>query len=798
MTLIILSGSDFKKSCGDGVKAVGSRYRFTEALVDTLHVGGQARVVAPGTDRGERKTALIARELARYKIDIAAISETHLCGCGELCEPLGGYTYYWSGRPDGERAGNGVGFAIRNKLARDLSDLPEAVNDRLMTLRKPIARNKYVHLFSAYAPTIPSPLPSPDEDKEAFYQQLRLALDAVPRHDKIILLGDFNARVGTDHDLWVGVLGKHGIGSCNDNGTRLLSLCAELDISITNTFFRFSDKFRTSWMHPRSKHWHLLDYVIVRRKDLRDVLITRAMRGALDWTEHRLIRSKIRLVLKAPRRTSHKVPSKLAFSKLINSTELGNKVDSEFAACAPQTEFCSIEDEWRYFAKNLHGCIISTIGKPVTRNQDWFDAFDDDIKLLVEEHRHILNSKLANVHNKKESQHKLRLRVLELKDKWWKEKAAKLQHYADMNLTGKFFEAIHAIYGPRLRKTAPIYSKDRQHRVTDKNSVLKRWAEHFNDVLYPTTLSANLSYVNSLEDFPVSEYLDNPPTFEEFVKAVKRLKNSKSPGMDQLPAEVYKYSGKHIVSRLYHLILNVWETEEVPQEWKDAIICKLYKAKGDVSDCSSYRGISLLSSAGKILAHIINSRLSELAEQHLPESQCGFRPSRGAVDAISIVRQLQEKSLEHQQPLFMCFVDLEKAFDRVPHEALWLVLQKLGYRKKFVNLVRQLHVGMKAQVQHENELSEDIVITSGVKQGCVMAPKLFVIYFAVVMRDALKRWCGHVLRMDDRRLPKAVFYSELAKGKRKHGGQYLRYKDVFKRHLKACDIGIECWEELAS
>lgn len=186
--------------------------------------------------------------------------------------------------------------------------------------------------------------------------------------------------------------------------------------------------------------------------------------------------------------------------------------------------------------------------------------------------------------------------------------------------------------------------------------------------------TTDFQYVNQLENLPVVEELADPPSSDEFFQALKRLKNAKAPGIDSLPAEVYKYSGSNIQNRLFELVLRVWESETVPQEWKDASICKLYKGKGNISDCGSYRGISLLSSAGKILAHIINARLTHLAEQILPESQCGFRQSRGTVDAIFVVKQIQEKSLEQHQPLFMCFVDLEKAFDRVPREALWTVL----------------------------------------------------------------------------------------------------------------------------
>ena len=104
-----------------------------------------------------------------------------------------------------------------------------------------------------------------DNIKEDFYQQLDQQLTAVPGADKIMLLGDFNARVGRDHLLWNRVIGKDGVGNINANGELLLGLCSEHELAITNTFFRQQNRFKTTW----SKHWHLLDYAITRKRDLK-------------------------------------------------------------------------------------------------------------------------------------------------------------------------------------------------------------------------------------------------------------------------------------------------------------------------------------------------------------------------------------------------------------------------------------------------------------------------------------------------------------------------------------------------
>ena len=112
--------------------------------------------------------------------------------------------------------------------------------------------------------------------KNAFYEELNALVKDVPPSDKLILLGDFNTRVGTDFNNWKGVLGSHGTRKLNSNGLMLLSVCAENDLTITNTLFCQADKYETTWMNPRSKQWHLIDNAICRRRDIHDVRITRA------------------------------------------------------------------------------------------------------------------------------------------------------------------------------------------------------------------------------------------------------------------------------------------------------------------------------------------------------------------------------------------------------------------------------------------------------------------------------------------------------------------------------------------
>ena len=137
---------------------------------------------------------------------------------------------------------------------------------------------------------------------------------------------------------------------------------------------------------------------------------------------------------------------------------------------------------------------------------------------------------------------------------------------------------------------------------------------------------------------------------------------------------------------IYFYIFGLWNLNNVqreegclPQELKDAWIVRLCKGKGDTFSCDNYRGISLLSIAGKILCKLILNRLNtHLLDEIVPESQCGFRKNRGTVDMIFCARQIQEKCKEQNKDLYILFVDLTKAFDTVSRPGLWRILPRIG------------------------------------------------------------------------------------------------------------------------
>ena len=146
----------------------------------------------------------------------------------------------------------------------------------------------------------------------------------------------------------------------------------------------------------------------------------------------------------------------------------------------------------------------------------------------------------------------------------------------------------------------------------------------------------------------LAEPLVPEPRATEVELAVDKLKSHKSTGIDQIPAELIKAGGRTICLEIHKLTASIWKKEKLPEEWKKSIIVPIQK-KGDKTECSNYRGISLLPTTYKILSNILLSRLIPYAKEIIGDHQCGFRRNRSTIDHIFCIRQIIEKKWEYNE-----------------------------------------------------------------------------------------------------------------------------------------------------
>ena len=157
----------------------------------------------------------------------------------------------------------------------------------------------------------------------------------------------------------------------------------------------------------------------------------------------------------------------------------------------------------------------------------------------------------------------------------------------------------------------------------------------------------------------------------------KAKKSHKSPGIDQIPAELIKAGGRTIRYETHKLIISVWNKEELPEEWKESIVVPFYM-KGDKTDCNNYRGISPLPTTYKISSNILLSRITPYAEEIIGDHQCEFQRNRSTTDHLFWIRQMLEKKWEYNEAVHQLFIDFKNAYDAVRRQVYIIFLRSFG------------------------------------------------------------------------------------------------------------------------
>ena len=212
----------------------------------------------------------------------------------------------------------------------------------------------YIIVVAIYASTNPSSSTTEAAaPSDTFYNQLQSVVSDVPPRDMLLVLGDFNARVGSNFQSWRSVIGPHGMGDCNGNGERLLDFCSNNQLLVTNTWFKHKPIHKTTWFRNgnRSRPGHIIDYILVNRRFRSSILDTRVYRSVLHESDHELVVSTLRFKIKTKRRQST-VPHR-------QTTNLHADIKSDFRthlsdafSCIPNDT--SIESSWSTFTSTIN------------------------------------------------------------------------------------------------------------------------------------------------------------------------------------------------------------------------------------------------------------------------------------------------------------------------------------------------------------------------------------------------------------------------------------------------------------
>jgi len=250
--------------------------------------------------------------------------------------------------------------------------------------------------------------------------------------------------------------------------------------------------------------------------------------------------------------------------------------------------------------------------------------------------------------------------------------------------------------GKRSKLTRAVTNKEGRTGISTESEQRARWAEHFHDLLNRPPPSV-MPDINETEGPLLSK--------AEIVRALKQLKNGRAAGPDGIPPEVLKINPITTAEMLHPLFLKIWEVERVPSEWKHGYLVKLPK-KGDLGLCNNWRGIMLFSIPSKVFYRIIFERLKDALDKQLRCNQAGFRKDRSCTNHIATSRIIIEQSKEWQTPLYLNFIDFEKAFDSVDRNVIWQLMHHYGIPPKFIKLIQDLYESSSCQVIRNEKLSD--------------------------------------------------------------------------------------------
>ena len=272
---------------------------------------------------------------------------------------------------------------------------------------------------------------------------------------------------------------------------------------------------------------------------------------------------------------------------------------------------------------------------------------------------------------------------------------------------------------------------------------MKAWVEH-----YARLLNVEFEWPSdALPEVPPVEGPPPPVTLKLVNDALKKMKSGKAAGPSGIIAEMMKAAGEDGAERMRELAETVFSNGVTPKDWEESYILSLFKGKGEALDRGNYRGLKLTDQVMKLLERIMVTLIRQMVD--IDGMQFSFVPGRSTTDALFIVRQLQEKYLAAQKPLYLAFIDLEKAFDRVPRKVLWWALRSLGVEEWAVRVIQGMYSNVRSRVRVNGQYSEEFDVGVGVHQGSVLSPLLFIIVLEALSREFRTGTPWELLYADD-------------------------------------------------
>lgn len=666
----------------------------------------------------------LTKVLDEYKIKLLAVQETRFIS--DEVSAIGNYRIL-KGRPaikvkKSEKTKNqmlilGTAFFVHNSITESIVDF-RSPSPRLSILTL-TSGNKFYTIFNAHAPINEDNRKNPEKVEE-FWSQLEEELFKTPEKHIKILMGDFNAQIGKEKKFRniVGAYTAHK--RTNRNGERLIDVCESFSMKIMSTQFKRAPKRMMTWRSPNSMLGEFqIDHVATTSP--KEIMNVRVQKGANFDSDHYLTRIKVKPT-PCNRRKKHLRIQKYRIEELKVSEEIVVKYQKELNTLDSY--------EWDKMARKIQEAAKQTIFLAKKKKHPWWNDECEDALRRRSEAWNKWNSNKQNFEEFKIQRKRTAKVFKNAKRRFERDQLSEIEENFKKNNTRNFYQ----IFKTKLRGySSPniCFKNDQGKLIINDKQNCEHVAKYFKELLNCDPPQEKLTFQKPESTLHQS----TPPNKKEIKEIIKSLKNNKASGKDSIVAELLKYAGDKFLDQLETLFQRIWSTEEIPEEWSEAIIHPLHK-KGDKMNVNNYRGISLLPVAYKILSIALRHRIEEHVDKQLGEYQAGFRKGRSCAEQIFTIKTLiKTKMLAADKKVIMTFVDFKKAYDSIDRDTVIEVLKEFGVDDKTTTLIHQTLKNTRSQVKFLGELSEPFEIKTGLRQGDGLSPILFNCVLEKVIRE---------------------------------------------------------------
>lgn len=667
----------------------------------------------------DSKLENLKREMRKYKMDIVGLSEIRWKEEGEIITEE--YKVVYKGGLKKER---GVGFIYRMSLDQCVQKvIPKS--DRVIALK--LKSNPIDTLIiQVYMPTSEAP----DETVEEIYTQIEEILEENGRGQvRTIIMGDWNSVVGDSNVD--NVVGKFGYGRRNERGERLIEFCKEYGFWISNTWFKQHKRRLYTWKGPGDRIRCQIDYIMINQRFKNSIKIAKTYPGADMDTDHNLLAAEVRTRLKHVKKKS--VAKKWNINKLRTeeAEAFTNEVEDTMRKEAPKDD---VKKEWNCVKNMILNSLENNVGiKKKTTRKEWIT------QEMIEKMEERRKWKCATSENGRKIYKKLNNELRRETDKareiWMQEQCEKIEELEKYSKTEEMYRMVKSLTTKKRKTISKQGMLKKDGKMTaDGEEEKEVWVEYIKE-LYASEANERLGEMESLEECDQNRRGTEIQEFE-VRKALKELKYNKAMGSDNIPSEALKALGSCAIARITNIINQIYDTGHWPEDLLKTILVPLPK-KPKAIEAKDYRTISFICHLTKLITRIVIKRIENKIEENIGEDQFGFRKGKGTRDAMGCIRMIAERCMDVNKEIYVCFIDWEKAFDRVDWNILMKILKEIQLNWKDRRLIRELYKGQKVVVRVDNEETEEVIIGRGVRQGCCMSPALFNLYAEKLLEEAL-------------------------------------------------------------